>query len=93
MTVKRRLRSSETRRREADVPGRLLTVEDLAQLFGVSTWTIYGWRRRGHGPRFVRLGPPSQRRPRQIRYRRADVEEYLERQIAEPVTPRRRNRP
>jgi hypothetical protein len=91
MTKRRRLRSSGERR-ETDAPGRLLTVDDLAVLFGVSPWTVRYWRKRGHGPREVRLGPASQRRPRKIRYRREDVAAYLEEQVAPPAPHRRRKR-
>lgn len=91
MTRRTRLRSSDARR-EADALGRLLTVADLAQLLSVSEWTIYYWRRRGHGPREVRLGPASQRRPRKIRFRHEDVARYLEEQAVAPVAARRRQR-
>lgn len=65
-------------------PARLLNERELAELLGISQWTIRGWRRMGHGPAFVRLGPKRQRRPRQVRYRRADVDAYLERQLVKP---------
>ena len=61
----------------------------LAQLLGVSKWTLRYWRKSGWGPRAIRLGPPSLRRARKIRFRREDVARYLEEQA---VAPRRRKR-
>lgn len=50
--------------------GGLLTQREGAAFLGVSPRTLEGWRVRGGGPRFVRLG-------RAVRYRRADLEEYM----------------
>ncbi len=50
---------------------RLLTVEDLAEYLGVPVATLYAWRYR-------RQGPPGFRVGRHVRYRWADVEEWIE---------------
>lgn len=52
----------------------LLTTEQLAELLSLRTNTIEVWRLKGHGPRFCKLG-------RSIRYRRADVEEWINENI------------
>jgi excisionase family DNA binding protein len=48
-----------------------LSPEDLANELGVPTRTVYGWRTKGHGPRGHRIG-------RHVRFRRQDVDEWLE---------------
>jgi len=48
----------------------LLTTEQLAELLGIRPNTIEGWRLKGQGPRFCKLG-------RSIRYRRSDVEDWI----------------
>ncbi len=53
---------------------RLLTVEDLADYLGVSMATLYQWRYRQQGPTGFRVG-------RHVRYRRADVQEWIEDQL------------
>jgi len=49
---------------------RLLTVEDLAEYLGVPIATLYAWRYR-------RQGPPGFRVGRHLRYRRADIDEWI----------------
>lgn len=49
----------------------LLRTEDLERELGISRETIRGWRRRGIGPAWQRVGP------RIIGYRRADVDAWL----------------
>jgi len=49
---------------------RLLTVEDLAEYLGVPVATLYAWRYRRHGPPGFRVG-------RYLRYRRADIDEWI----------------
>ena len=49
---------------------RLLTVEDLAEYLGVPVATLYAWR-------YHRQGPPGFRVGRHIRYRWADIEEWI----------------
>ena len=50
---------------------RLLTVEDVAAYLGVPMATLYGWR-------YKQVGPPGIRVGRYVRYRRRDVEKWLD---------------
>ncbi len=50
-----------------------LSVQDLAQMFGVPVATVYGWNHRGTGPRRISVG-------KHVRYRASDVAEWVERQ-------------
>ena len=52
---------------------RLLTITDLSEMLGVPVDTLYGWRHRGEGPAGYRIG-------RDVRYRRAAVEAWLDTQ-------------
>jgi len=56
---------------------RLMSIDDVAQMLGIPVRTLYWWRTTGKGPRGIRVG-------RWVRYRRADVEAWLEQQ-ADPV--------
>lgn len=49
----------------------LLNVKAAAKLLGIAPRTLEVWRRAGHGPPFVRLGP------RAIRYRHEAIEDWL----------------
>jgi excisionase family DNA binding protein len=49
----------------------ILTVEQLADYLGVPAATVYRWNYVGTGPRRLTVG-------RHVRYRRADVELWLE---------------
>lgn len=51
----------------------LLTPEDLAAELQVPVKTLYAWRYQSTGPRSIKVG-------RHIRYRRSDVETWLEAQ-------------
>jgi excisionase family DNA binding protein len=53
----------------------LLTVEDLAAVCGVPVGTCYQWNYRGTGPRKTKVG-------KYVRYRRVDVEAWLEKQAS-----------
>ena len=52
-------------------PDRLLSVGDLADYLQVPHNTLYQWRHHGVGPRALRIG-------KYLRYRRSDVEAWLE---------------
>lgn len=49
----------------------LLTVRQLAELLGVPARTIHSWRYRGTAPPGIRLG-------KHLRFRRRDVEAWLD---------------
>jgi excisionase family DNA binding protein len=53
------------------VDERLMTIAELSAMLGVPIGTLYGWRHRGEGPRGYRVG-------RHVRYRRSNVEAWLE---------------
>jgi excisionase family DNA binding protein len=53
----------------------LMTVQDVAAYLGVPVATVYQWNSRGHGPTRYRLG-------KHVRYRRSDVEAWVDRQAA-----------
>lgn len=52
-------------------PDQLLSVGDLADYLQVPRNTLYQWRHHGVGPRALRIG-------KYLRYRRSDVEAWLE---------------
>ena len=52
----------------------LLTVEDLAEYFEVPVATVYAWRHRRQGPTGFRVG-------RHLRFRRSDVERWIDERI------------
>jgi predicted DNA-binding transcriptional regulator AlpA len=58
---------------ETRVDSRLVTVNEAADFLRTSPKTLEGWRTRGGGPKFVRLGT------RAVRYRPADLNEFIER--------------
>jgi len=64
---------------------RLLTLQQTADYLQVAPRTLYRWRAERTGPRSVKFGAT-------IRYRRADVEAWLE-QHADKLPARRVGRP
>ena len=50
---------------------RLLTTEEVAQYLSVPLSTLYQWRLKKVGPRGIKVG-------KYIRYRRADIEAWLD---------------
>lgn len=54
----------------------LLTTQELADYLGIPVRTIYAWNYQGDGPPRYKVG-------RHVRYRRTDVEEWLENQKAD----------
>ena len=57
--------------------GELLTPKQLAEYLGVPVKTLYSWRYLGSGPRAVHAG-------RYLRFRRGDVETWLEARADRP---------
>lgn len=57
--------------RNKEVTSKMLSVRELAELLQVPAATIYRWRSRGEGPRGYRIG-------KHVRFRRVDVEAWLE---------------
>ena len=53
---------------------KLLTVEDLAAYLDVPVATLYAWRYRHQDPPGFRVG-------RHLRYRRADIDEWVSRRV------------
>jgi excisionase family DNA binding protein len=51
----------------------LLTEAEVAQRMRVALVTLRRWRKQGQG-----AAPPSRRLGRQVRYRRGDVEQWIE---------------
>ncbi len=60
---------------------RLLSVDEVAEVLGVPVKTLYQWRHKGVGPLGLRIG-------RHLRYRAADVWEWIERRAAEEASSR-----
>ena len=59
----------------------LLTTRVVAEELGVSESLLKRWRSTGQGPRFVMLGA------RMVRYRRADLQTYMEDLRQKSCTP------
>jgi excisionase family DNA binding protein len=62
------------------VPQDFYTPQALAEYLNVSLSTVYQWRARGTGPQAHKLG-------RAVRFRKTDVEAWLEGQRAMPSVP------
>jgi predicted DNA-binding transcriptional regulator AlpA len=52
-------------------PLQLLTCEEVCTLLSVSMHCLRAWRKRGHGPPFIKASGC------QVRYLRADLEEWI----------------
>lgn len=61
--------------RNAETRDPLLDEEETAEYLGLSPRTLQGFRVRGGGPDYVKLGS------RAVRYRLSDLEEYIEDRI------------
>lgn len=70
-----------TKATEPKTVGRLLTVEELAELLHVEISCIYAWRSKGKGPRGIR--PEGGR----VLFRESDVDAWLKNH-ADPVSLR-----
>ena len=68
-----------------DLASDVLTAQEVHELTHVNQGTLRYWRSIGRGPAWFRLGP------RQIAYRRSDVERWLRTQLdnsyTEPARP------
>jgi excisionase family DNA binding protein len=60
----------------------LLSADEVAEVLGVPVSTLYQWRYKGVGPVGLRVG-------RHLRYRAADVSEWIDRRAAEEARSRR----
>lgn len=49
----------------------MMTVSDVAEYLGVPVATVYAWNSRGLGPKRSRVG-------KYVRYRRADVDTWID---------------
>jgi excisionase family DNA binding protein len=63
---------------DARAPERLLTPDEVAQWLGKPKATLYAWRSRNLGPRGIRVGNA-------LRYRRTEVERWLDEQTDDPA--------
>lgn len=54
-----------------DDSDRLLDVDAVADLLGISRQTVYMWRTRGAGPRGIKVGG-------RVRYRRSEVDKWID---------------
>lgn len=54
--------------------GDYLSPTELAEMLGVPVATVYAWRHVGYGPPGMKLG-------RHVRFRRADVETWVEARV------------
>ena len=59
----------------------VMTEPETAEHIGISLSGLRKWRNDGRGPAYVRLG-------RLIRYRRTDIEEWLEKRMISPAEPK-----
>lgn len=57
----------------------LLSIEELAEILQVPKKTIYAWRTKGLGPRALRVG-------KFLRFRRSDVNAWLDQQAEKANT-------
>lgn len=55
----------------------LLTEQELARRWDITTRTLFNWRRDGKGPPFVMVG-------KRRRYRLSDIEAYEEQMLQKP---------
>lgn len=60
------------------IPDRLLTPDEVAQWLGKPKATLYAWRSRNLGPRGIRVGNA-------LRYRRSEVERWLDEHTDHPT--------
>lgn len=77
-TDRRRAKRAGPSRRAASVASRcmapLLTETQAAEILRVSPRTLQGWRHRGEGPPYVKMGAA-------VRYRRDDLRRFIVRSV------------
>ncbi len=56
---------------------KLLSIGDVCRVLGIGTSTWYSWRKRGHGPPTVPIGPPDVLKKRLTRVRRSDLLDWI----------------
>lgn len=78
---KRSLSQKEASASSASPSNGVMTEKEVAEYFGVSSWTVRGWRVKGDLP-FIRLEAPSRR----VFYRLETVKEWLSQREAKSVT-------
>lgn len=66
---------STTEQETQRVPGDLLTPEEVSNYLGISVGTLYQWRHR-------KVGPPSIKVGKHLRYRRLAIDAWLDQQAA-----------
>ena len=59
----------------------LLNTKEVARILGVHTNTLWKWRNKGYGPMPVEIG--TGREDRTYRYRRREVERFIEQSFRE----------
>jgi len=59
----------------ADYPPEIMTSDETAEYLRVSKSTLYAWQYHGTGPRASRVG-------KHLRYRKSDVDRWLDAQVA-----------
>ncbi|MDP9069232.1 MAG: helix-turn-helix domain-containing protein [Actinomycetota bacterium] len=64
-------RDADLLRSSFDISSRLLSTEEVARILVVPVSTLYGWRYKGTGPTAYRVG-------KHLRYRLADILDWLE---------------
>lgn len=62
--------NEQTMSNEAAITREWLSPQELADWLGVPVKTVYVWRQTGNGPRAFKVG-------KHLRYRRADLESWL----------------
>lgn len=62
---------------------KLLTVHEAAQFLNITQGALYAMKQRGQGPAYIRIG-------RRIRYRRDQLQKWLDELEVEPRRPRGR---
>lgn len=62
----------------------VLAAPEAAEYIGTTAGTLAQWRHRGQGPVFLRMG-------RAVRYRRVDLDAYLETLVAETMAEMHRD--